>query len=453
MPATSHKTAGDIGAFNVALEGPPGPMGPPGPTGAGSVVPGPPGPQGIPGPTGPQGATGAPSTVPGPPGPQGPVGPTGPQGNSVTGAAGPKGDTGPVGPAGPQGVPGSSGPKGDTGPQGVPGPQGETGPQGPGGGTTILSGTATPNVGTGADGDYYVDSDDHILYGPKSAMALAPEEAIIASSIGPNGSGAFQMAMTYQTLVPGRVSKARFYRYVYSSITSRVVYIFNAAQVKIATSNPSVEASDYVGWVEVSFPTPIDIGIDQVFTVGFDDPVGYYYAGGLPTVVNSAHVIPVAARHGSTGGGWPITLDGAYTYFTDVIWQPAVADVWPVAVSGGLDQATADARYVNVTGDTLTGPLIAPKFQVLSNYALDQSGGNPILQFDASDYLAFDRSSNKILIDIASVRTLDLSPSNATFAGPLFVGSNRINPWVQLTQAAYDAIGTKDPNMLYVVVG
>ena len=35
----------------------------------------------------------------------------------------------------------------------------------------------------------------------------------------------------------------------------------------------------------------------------------------------------------------------------------------------------------------------------------------------------------------------------------LYVGQNRINPWVQITQAAYDAIGTKDPNMLYVVVG
>jgi hypothetical protein len=70
MPVTSHRTVGDIGAFNVALEGPagvPGPVGPPGATG-------PAGPQGDPGPTG------ADSIVPGPPGPEGPAGPEGPQG-------------------------------------------------------------------------------------------------------------------------------------------------------------------------------------------------------------------------------------------------------------------------------------------------------------------------------------------------------------------------------------
>lgn len=31
-----------------------------------------------------------------------------------------------------------------------------------------------------------------------------------------------------------------------------------------------------------------------------------------------------------------------------------------VASGGGMDQATADARYVNITGDTMTGPLVVP---------------------------------------------------------------------------------------------
>src|SRR4029079_4013707 len=35
------------------------------------------------------------------------------------------------------------------------------------GGASILSGTATPTSGTGAVGDYYLDTDDRILYGPK----------------------------------------------------------------------------------------------------------------------------------------------------------------------------------------------------------------------------------------------------------------------------------------------
>jgi hypothetical protein len=28
-----------------------------------------------------------------------------------------------------------------------------------------------------------------------------------------------------------------------------------------------------------------------------------------------------------------------------------------------------------------------------------------------------------------------------------------VNPWVEVTQAAYDALATKDPQTLYVVVG
>jgi len=81
MPYSS--TPGEIppfnGAFNVALQGPPGPQGPPGI-------------QGPFGPEGPKGDTGADSTVPGP---QGEVGPPGPQGEQ--GIQGEKGDTGPAG--------------------------------------------------------------------------------------------------------------------------------------------------------------------------------------------------------------------------------------------------------------------------------------------------------------------------------------------------------------------
>jgi hypothetical protein len=60
----------------------------------------------------------------------------------------------------------------------VPGPAGPTGPQGPpgtgsgsGGGTTILSGMAAPTAEVGANGDFYLDTDDHILYGPKSGTS------------------------------------------------------------------------------------------------------------------------------------------------------------------------------------------------------------------------------------------------------------------------------------------
>lgn len=54
------------------------------------------------------------------------------------------------------------------------------------------------------------------------------------------------------------------------------------------------------------------------------------------------------------------------------------------------------------------------------------------------------------------------APNNAVAIGPFFQVSvsgqvssagKALNPWVQMTQAAYDALGTKDPNTLYVIVG
>ena len=95
------------------------------------------------GPTGPGGADG----LLGPTGPPGPVGVPGP--------------LGPTGPQGAQGVPGLSGAPGPTGPTGAPGAPGTSG-------TVILTGTTTPTAADGAEGNFYLDSVAHVLYGPKT---------------------------------------------------------------------------------------------------------------------------------------------------------------------------------------------------------------------------------------------------------------------------------------------
>lgn len=117
----------------VGPQGPQGIQGPIGPQGPIGLT-GPDGPQGIAGPAGPKGDTGSvgPQGLQGNPGPTGPQGEVGPQGPiGLTGAEGPQGPiglTGPEGPQGPIGLTGPQGPKGDTGTAGA---QGETGPAGP----------------------------------------------------------------------------------------------------------------------------------------------------------------------------------------------------------------------------------------------------------------------------------------------------------------------------------
>ena len=163
----------------------------------------------------------------------------------VTPVRGEPGPTGPQGPQGIQGVPGATGAqgiqgvKGDTGATGSTGSAGApgaTGPAGPGvpaggatdqvlkktsatdyatgwatvaaGGSTILSGTATPTAGVGAVGDYYLDTDDRVLYGPKGMVAGPPEYLTNQPTATTNGPGT--LGMRYRFLTAGQVVGVRF---------------------------------------------------------------------------------------------------------------------------------------------------------------------------------------------------------------------------------------------------
>jgi hypothetical protein len=104
-------------------------------------------------------------------GPQGPKGDKGDQGD--TGPKGDKGDQGDTGPKGDKGDQGDTGPKGDKGDQGDTGPKGDKGDQGDPGqngkdGSQILSGTSVPASSAGNIGDYYWNTSNYTLYGPKT---------------------------------------------------------------------------------------------------------------------------------------------------------------------------------------------------------------------------------------------------------------------------------------------
>ena len=99
--------------------------------------------------------------------------------NTGPGPTGPKGDTGPTG---------ATGPAGPTGATGATGPQGATGATGPAGpaGASVLNGTGAPAAGTGANGDFYLDTAASRLYGPKTAGAW-PTPGTLLAIPGPTG--------------------------------------------------------------------------------------------------------------------------------------------------------------------------------------------------------------------------------------------------------------------------
>ena len=121
--------------------------------------------------------------------PRGAVGATGPAGSAgATGPAGPVGATGSIGATGAMGPAGATGPAGASGAAGATGPSGAAGAPGTNG-NTVLNGSVAPTPEDGVDGDFYVDTQANVLYGPKSAGGW-PETGV--SLMGPAGASGAQ---------------------------------------------------------------------------------------------------------------------------------------------------------------------------------------------------------------------------------------------------------------------
>jgi hypothetical protein len=233
-----YKSAASTWTLTGNIKGPQGNAGATGATGAAGPQ-GPAGATGLQGPAGVAGATG----LTGATGPQGPAGATGLQGPAgVAGATGLTGATGPQGPAGATGLTGATGPQGPagaTGPSGTNGngvlngnvvptnvqgndgdfyintitntiygpkangiwPSGVSlvGPQGPAGGpagpqgiagtngNSVLNGTVNPNLATGVDGDFYINTLTNDIFGPK-ANGVWPSGVSLVGPQGPAGA-------------------------------------------------------------------------------------------------------------------------------------------------------------------------------------------------------------------------------------------------------------------------
>jgi hypothetical protein len=182
----SRENGGHPPFVDITVFGGDGPAGPPGASATvqvGSTVTGAPGAAAVVSNAGTSSAAVLNFTIPqGVAGATGPAGPTG-----ATGPAGSMGATGPIGPMGPTGATGPAGPMGATGATGAAGAPGASGPAGSAGadGKTVLNGVGAPTATDGVNGDFFVDTQAAVLYGPKSAGAWP---ATGVSLIGPPGA-------------------------------------------------------------------------------------------------------------------------------------------------------------------------------------------------------------------------------------------------------------------------
>ena len=98
----------------------------------------------------------------------------------------------------------SVGPVGPRGPKGDAGPPGNTGLQGAAG-KTVLNGAGAPAGATGSNGDFFVDTTAHAIYGPKTAGAWGSPTSLI----GPAGATSI-VVRSYEFTVPAGLASNFF---------------------------------------------------------------------------------------------------------------------------------------------------------------------------------------------------------------------------------------------------
>ena len=114
-------------------------------------------------------------------GEKGDTGATGQKGDKgdtgATGQKGDKGDTGATGQKGEKGDTGATGQKGEKGNTGATGQKGDKGDTGTPGqnGSKIYAGIGAPTINIGVVGDWYIDSQNKRLYGPKETSGWSNE--------------------------------------------------------------------------------------------------------------------------------------------------------------------------------------------------------------------------------------------------------------------------------------
>lgn len=216
-------------------------------------------------------------------------------------------------------------------------------------GSTILSGTATPTGATGATGDYYLDTDDRILYGPKSTPGVN-QSAFTSQTptASPNLQGVWGAKI--RVAVAGEITAIRYWRGFSAARTSHTLSLWSDTGTLLGSAVTSGESG--TGWVTATLAAPVAVAASQVVVPAFDtSPSGSYlstsvggssFANGDLTMVNGG-------QYNNTSGLFPNTADSGTRYFVDVVFRQGVA--WPVALRSVPPGGTT-GQYLNKTTAT-----------------------------------------------------------------------------------------------------
>jgi hypothetical protein len=199
-----------------------------------------------------------------------------------------------------------------------------------GGGTTILSGAIPPTPSDGVAGNYYEDTTNGVLYGPKSASGWGAEQIIAVSGSPGSSVSAAQRGVRVRFARGGRVKGVRYQRLAASggTLTFRA---WKDATTTLATQVDDTQST--TGVFTVNFSAPVAVAADETWTFtygasGASTPTPYF--AGVKAVSNTADCTFLEYRFTNTNPNYPASVDPGNSFFVEPIYEPN--DAWPVAV-------------------------------------------------------------------------------------------------------------------------
>jgi hypothetical protein len=182
-----------------------------------------------------------------------------------------------------------------------------------------------PAAALGANGNYYLDTTAHWLYGPKGGPGFVSSVFGAPPPSTTTDGNVYSMGRRFTFNVPGVVTGLRWYRPAGIATTVRFIRLWTDAGALLGTVQ-TLESG--IGWQAVNFVTPVAVTAGQVVRVAYDQPINQPIPFQTPIPASASSDFTGGNGCFVLGGGFPSSLDVTNAYFADVLFQPT----WPVAL-------------------------------------------------------------------------------------------------------------------------
>ena len=221
---------------------------------------------------------------------------------------------------------------------------------GGGSGTTILDGADPPTAGDGAAGDYYEDTTDGVLYGPKSATGYGVEQRITVPSSPDTSSSNADHGVKVQFLRDGRITKIRYQRTAGSAGTLTLrVWNDDASGAKIFEQ---ADAQTGAGAFEITLGTPLIVAANAIrtFSVGASGDVPYKFGSSVPT--DTADCAFLGYVYAIPTNNYPTNPVTSVQYYVEPTFE--ADEAWPVTVRSVPGAGSGPVDWADITGKPST---------------------------------------------------------------------------------------------------